>query len=75
MITEDHIGVLPKCLDMTAIKVPAFTCILDHLKQSLSHCKKFIERRRTLAEMTLEAKGKPATTGAPPTTGNHGITE
>ena len=44
----NHIGELPRCLDLYGIKIPAFTCVLTHLRNSFKNCRSCTDRRKTL---------------------------
>ena len=58
-------GDLPRVLDKANIKIPAFLCIIKHLRKGSKNCRTTIERPKSLADMINGAKGTAPHEGDP----------
>ena len=62
---QPHVGDLPKILDKSSIKVPAFLCIISHLRAAVKNSVAVLERPKSLDKLVEDAKGRVATAGGP----------
>ena len=58
-------GDLPRVLDKANIKIPAFLCIIKHLRKAIKNSRTTIEKPKSLEDMISAAKGTAVHEGDP----------